>query len=118
MNPFRNAALTAILLFVITPVNSQGTGATHHTTFGNGGDCARWIKTTGTEADWNNRHWLAGHISGLNTGAINSGASKIDALKGISTEQLLLWMDNYCKANPLKNVKAGAWALYLELTTK
>jgi hypothetical protein len=35
-----------------------------------------------------------------------------------SAEQIFVWMDNYCRANPLKNVREGAQDLFIELQKK
>jgi hypothetical protein len=35
-----------------------------------------------------------------------------------SANQVFLWMDNYCKTNPLKTVGDGGWVLFKELRKK
>ncbi|MDM0117529.1 hypothetical protein QTI66_36050 [Variovorax sp. J22R133] len=35
-----------------------------------------------------------------------------------SADQAYLWMDNYCKANPLKGVADGAADLFIEVQQK
>ena len=40
----------------------------------------------------------------------------LDALN--SADQAYLWMDNWCKANPLKKVSEGAVSLFIELMDK
>jgi hypothetical protein len=55
-----------------------------------------------------------GYLSGL--AAMNPESSEVDVLERLnSADQAFLWMDNYCKANPLKYVGTGANALYIEL---
>ena len=42
--------------------------------------------------------------------------SRSDALSKVSSaDQIFLWMDNYCRANPLSNADTGAKVLYKEL---
>jgi hypothetical protein len=73
-------------------------------------NCDDWIKerTVVDEA------WLVGFLSGINvTGVTNNALNKIQ-----SASQIHLWMDNYCKANPLHTVSKGAYQLFDELMAK
>jgi len=75
-------------------------------------DCGQWVKepTTGKQL------WLIGFLSGVN---IALATSKIDPLDQLSSGgQAYLWMDKYCKNNPLENVAKGASELYVELIKK
>ena len=75
-----------------------------------GPDCGTWFKRKDRSSIW-----LAGFVSGVNSLA----TKETDALaKMRSADQLYLWMDNYCKANPLNDVVSGALELYLELQNK
>ena len=50
---------------------------------------------------------------------VSDDKSSYDPLDGLSSaQQAFLWMDNYCRANPLKNVSDGASDLFLELQNK
>lgn len=72
-------------------------------------DCGQWF-TKHILA----RPWLLGYLSGLAEGDYEIG--KVDVLDRLnSADQAFLWMDNYCKSNPLKEVGEGAIDLYLEL---
>jgi hypothetical protein len=55
------------------------------------------------------KSWLGGYLSGF---AMSSGK---DFLKGTDNPSIELWMDNYCKANPLKDIGDGANELAAEL---
>lgn len=77
-------------------------------------DCGRYILSSSSE----HKAWVLGYLSGVNQmleGKTPSGkpSNPFRTLK--STEQLYLWMDNYCKKNPLENVTFGALALLIEL---
>jgi hypothetical protein len=73
-------------------------------------DCGRWF-TAGAVA----RAWLLGYLSGLNL-ILGDAEKKYDPLAKIgSAQQIYLWMDNYCKANPLSKINEGAKDLYQEL---
>ena len=72
--------------------------------------CGKWI----SEDDDNASHfayeaWLFGYLSGV-AYAVNK-----DILKDTDRPSIELWMDNYCKANPLNKVYQGANDLYFEL---
>lgn len=73
-------------------------------------DCGQWIKgQSGTKT------WLVGFLTGMNM-AFSQGNPNVDLLRKLrSAEQAYLWMDNYCRANPLKMVSEGAIDLFLEL---
>jgi|APGre2960657404_1045060.scaffolds.fasta_scaffold237396_1 hypothetical protein len=78
-------------------------------------DCGEWVKsqTTGIQKQ-GDRAWLLGFLSGLNENYIYK-----DALDKVSSAaQIWLWMDNYCKNNPLERVNQGAYKLLGELMLK
>ena len=56
--------------------------------------------------------WLTGYLSGF------SVAQDIDVLVDADLKSLSLWMDNYCRANPLDSISDGGLALFLELAKK
>lgn len=53
--------------------------------------------------------WLVGFLSGI------AVAKNSDFIKGTDGESILLWMDNYCRSNPLKGISDGGGALFYEL---
>ena len=75
-------------------------------------DCGEWF----TKAE--PKTWLLGYLSGFNVGTLSQMGFPLnyDPLKKLnSSDQAYLWMDNYCRANPLKTVLDGALNLYKEL---
>ena len=71
--------------------------------------CGVWVKDRVEKeiGEVVNEMWLIGYLSGLATGA-NS-----DFLRGSDNESIFLWVDNYCRANPLKNLDdAGIYLAY------
>ena len=78
-------------------------------------DCGEWIK----QANNPQKGWLLGYMSGLNTLHDIEDLKPESPLKKInSANQIFLWMDNYCKTNPLKTVGDGGWVLFKELRKK
>ena len=73
-------------------------------------DCGRWIKDTGNMKSLNTI-WLVGFMTGLNFG----DAQMRNSLEKVSVQQIFLWMDNFCKANPLKTISYGGYELMDEL---
>ena len=73
-------------------------------------DCGEWFQQPSSKA------WLAGYLSGINGSSFYSDGT--DFIEAVSGAQVFLWMDNYCKANPLKTVPEGANQLIRELYTK
>ncbi len=75
-------------------------------------DCGQWINETFRKEA--NKTWLLGFMSGLNANRDFANAlGKIN-----SANQIFLWMDNYCKANPPKTAYDGGWQLMFELESK
>jgi hypothetical protein len=54
--------------------------------------------------------WIVGYMSGANT-----DPSYPDVLLGKDLAGLIGWIDNYCRANPLKNIASAASSLIIEL---
>jgi hypothetical protein len=76
--------------------------------------CGDWVaerdkKSIGT---FGNEAWLLGYLSGIAT------VTNTSFLKGTDNPSLFLWMDNYCRENPLSDLSDGGSKLYLELSHK
>ena len=80
-------------------------------------DCGQWVQSQNNALENNRwRAWLAGFLSGLNARHDMAGLKPKDPLGRLgSFDQAAVWMDNYCRANPLKQVGDGAVALFQEL---
>ena len=76
--------------------------------------CADWITARDRKNAQAYEFWLLGYVSGLNMSQDHS----IDFLSGIKANSLALWMDKYCRENPLKTIPDGAFQLIEELTGK
>ena len=74
-------------------------------------DCGSWIKDKSTTK----KTWLLGFITGLNF-ADRTNSDHISKLS--SAEQIYLWVDNYCRKNPLDDLVEAGVALYVELAKK
>lgn len=69
-------------------------------------DCGQWLRNP-------NKNWLAGYLSGMNA---SYASEDFDPLLQINSfDQAALWIDNYCRSNPLDNVQRGSNRLYGEL---
>lgn len=98
--------LTTLVLLSTSALATAGV-----TSFGDY-DCGEWFKRPPAKS------WLLGFLSGLNAviAEEKKDMPKYDPLNTLnSAEQANLWMDNYCRANPLKRVSGGALDLYLKL---
>ncbi|MDM0079215.1 hypothetical protein QTI17_01290 [Variovorax sp. J31P179] len=82
------------------------------TTFGSY-DCGQWF--TKREVA---KSWLLGLLSGLNFMVADEKKGNDPLSKLGSADQAFLWMDNYCRANPLKSVTDGGIDLYIEIQMK
>ncbi len=59
-----------------------------------------------------NASWLLGYLSGS---AVATGKN---FLPGIDNPSIFKWMDKYCQANPLRDLRGGGDVLASELTRK
>lgn len=101
-----------LLAIVIAASTASGYAQTQSTISFGQPDCGQWVRD-GRAAD---RAWLLGYLSGMNRIHNIWGHGPADPLDTLnSAEQAVLWMDNWCKANPLKGVGLGGLELLLEL---
>lgn len=94
----RRVCLAAVLLMLFQPAHAI-------TTFG-GQDCGQWIANP-------NKIWLAGFLSGLNVSVAKNLYDPLNQLG--SLDQAVLWIDKYCRANPLNRATGAATLLFIEL---
>lgn len=98
-----------LTILLTLPLLSQG-----QTAFG-APDCGQWVKDSTT----NRKAWLMGYMSGLNVAHELSDSKPKDPLNKMrSAEQAFLWVDNYCRANPMRTVAFAGWELFQELKNK
>lgn len=71
-------------------------------------DCGEWIKQNSNAQ----KAWLLGFLSGLN---VNEATHQNPLGRLQSADQAFLWVDNFCRQNPLKNVFEGGYRLLDEL---
>ncbi len=101
--------LLALALVLALPLSAQS-----QTIFGVP-DCGGWIK----QASEPQKGWLLGYMSGLNVMHGMANLKPENPLGKLSSaNQIYLWMDNYCKRNPLKDVSSGGFELFMEMMKK
>jgi hypothetical protein len=84
-----------------------------------GADCAKWLEPENSTTALMNKAWLVGYLSGLNIGLyVDERRNTFNYFEGVTPQQINLWMDNYCRKNPLSDVTKGAADLYTEKTKK
>ena len=74
--------------------------------------CGEWIRYRAEQNSWqyvSEVNWLIGYLSGL------AVARNKDFLVGTDVESIELWVDNYCRANPLARVDDAGILLAAEL---
>lgn len=77
-------------------------------------DCGEWVKASASSPRM--KAWLLGYMSGLNAKHQETKKKPDDPLDRVaSAQQIFLWMDNYCKSNPLKTLFDGGLELFDEL---
>lgn len=104
--------LKAFLLVVISNSLIQSSIAQQSTFEVRGATtCGTWIKERRDDRypSWSNERWLIGYLSGI---AI---ARHQNILGGIDNYSIYMWMDNFCRENPIKNTAEGAQEIYLQI---
>jgi len=72
--------------------------------------CGSWVSERALGSiDLAIETWLLGYLSGL---AVGTGK---DFIKGTDNPSIFLWVDNYCRANPLKSLHEAGLNLHFEL---
>lgn len=75
-------------------------------------DCGKWVNSHTPSQEG----WLYGFLSGINIALSRENHDPLGQTK--SGDQIKIWMDNYCRANPLSDVVVGAFLLFNELQLK
>ena len=71
--------------------------------------CGGWLNRGNGELAQMRQAWVIGYLSG------RAAATDKDLLSGTDDATIFLWLDNFCRANPNKDVEDGAAALAGEL---
>lgn len=71
--------------------------------------CGSYISSVDNRTNSANYSWVAGYLSGVSMGL------NVDLLKQTDGASIRLWMENYCRKNPLKNTADAADQLAIEL---
>ena len=79
-------------------------------------DCGQWLNDQ-APLKFESQSWVLGYLSGLNAG-VNISNGRDALIKLNSQEQVFLWMDKYCRVNPLEMVRTGATKLFIELSER
>jgi hypothetical protein len=71
--------------------------------------CGDWVNERNARTATPYEFWVLGYLSGL------SVASGVTFLPGTTPASIELWMDNYCRNNPLDSIGVAGDALASEL---
>ena len=108
-------ALTAVAVAVLLSASARASsGADRVSAIGSGTNtCGAFVSAKPGSSEENEYlAWLAGFISGTN---VWNAYTRADILDGIDMPAIKVWMQNYCRSNPLETVLFGAKKLGLEL---
>jgi hypothetical protein len=104
--------LMLIIFFLLASASAYASAVT---TMG-AASCGEWVEARHNKdspsASALYEAWLVGDLNGL------AVATQVDFLKDINIQSLFLWVDNYCKSNPLKDLSLAGFRLSLELTAQ
>lgn len=99
-----------LLVGIVLVLFSEGASAVNIRGFRS---CGVWAAEREKSNVRGHESWLTGFLSGLAVAAKKEfwGRPNIDL---IDNESVYLWMDNYCRANPLKDISDGGIELFIE----
>ena len=108
--------LVAVMVCLSQPVNAHNTRGDPRGSFG-GHSCGTWHEvrkqdklSVGQQALTS---WVVGFLSGLN---MHAAAKNIwGKTNPLTASQISLWLDKYCRENPLSSIRNGAWDLFRTL---
>ena len=86
-------------------------------------DCGMWVKPETHARELENRAWLIGFLSGVNMGFTMASSATLGKLTpefgfDMTNEKIFLWMDTYCRTNPLSSAMYGVGELIQERNNK
>lgn len=101
---------TAVGAFIASCFIISSACATPITTPDNGSSCGQWVSRADRPGFKNTiEAWVVGYLSGI------AFQSKSDMLNGSDAPSIFMWVDNYCRSNPLEKLSSGTWELSQEL---
>jgi len=115
------AAVVAGMLMITNTAASDEprymTGAPRYMTGAGIASCGKFIADTEDDETFGNVYffWAQGFLSGLNIKYLLNMESATDFL---DHEAMKLWIENYCKENPLDNYSVAAMKLWHELRVR
>lgn len=110
--------LSPLVLALVPAMLGHACGAraaqTAYIILGPSASCGEWTeyRSRGAIGEVPTASWVLGYLSGRAISSIG------DPLKNTDVPSVLLWIDNYCKANPLNKTPDAADALIQELAHK
>ena len=79
-------------------------------------NCGSWLKPDNDFSALKNKAWLIGYLSGVNIGFRVEKQRNFNYFSsGVTNDQIFLWMDKYCRENPLSTTAIGASDLYTDM---
>jgi hypothetical protein len=103
----RMAATLVAGWLLVSPASAQGVYIEGWT------DCGQWIEAREQRRADYLEHHLIGLLNGLTLGH-RMEFWRAGGLPKLSREAVFLWIDGFCRENPLSNVVKGAGRLYRE----
>lgn len=103
--------LCLTLIFIGTFISNV-----HSQTTASEADCGKWVKAE-PEMKRHLRFWITSYLSGMNH-VLFSIRNKDFLAKISSTDQITVFIDNYCQKNPLDSLSLAGVVLMAELDKK
>jgi len=113
----KKISLILILVFIGNPSVASSRESTANYLVGVP-SCGAWIKQRAADKEIYEAGWLAGFLSGISTSLGNQRVKGRDFLEDADMDSISLWVDNYCRDNPLDNLSTAGDRLVRTLINK
>lgn len=105
-----NSKIKYLLAFAALSCAAQSVSA--YQLYGAGGkSCGEWVSERASGKWYGKGQWMLGVITAV-------GHYGVYELKDVDSEAFAVWMDNYCRKNPLEEFSVGVYELVEELARK
>lgn len=103
-----------VLLLILISVSARAAGTDGTSAMIGSISCGRYVENRKNQVWGQNEYWVAGYITAYNLWTPDTW----DILGTSDLDSAMLWLETYCKANPLESLGMGMHYLINELRPK
>jgi hypothetical protein len=104
---------TALVALILVQVLTLPLAQAQDVTIRGVQSCGTWVKERAAKRDIFETAWLLGYLSAT-AAALRQDFWGRQGVNSLDSESVYLWVDNYCRANPLRSLGDAAVVLFIE----